>query len=69
MNAKEDPALKQVWDARHHISEKCDFDTEKLIKYYQEKQKQHKNRLVSSSITNQPMLSEKSAKYAAEAGE
>ena len=63
MTIKEDYGLKKIWDARHHISEKCDYDTEKLMKYYQTKQKQHKNRLVSSTTTSHHMLSEKKADY------
>ena len=43
---KDDAALKRVWDARDKISQKCDYDVSKLIAYYKEKQKKHKNRLV-----------------------
>jgi hypothetical protein len=43
---KDDAGLKRVWDARDEISQKCDYDVSKLIAYYKEKQKRHKNRLV-----------------------
>ena len=43
---KDDTGLKRVWDARDEISQKCDYDVSKLIAYYKEKQKRHKNRLV-----------------------
>lgn len=63
MPIKENYGLKKVWYARHRISEKCDFDTEKLIKYYQKKQLKHKNRLVSSTINTPHMVSEKPSTY------
>jgi len=43
---KDDAGLKRVWDARDEICQKCDYDVSKLIAYYKEKQKRHKNRLV-----------------------
>ena len=46
---KDDTGLKRVWDARDKISQKCDYNVSKLIAYYKEKQKRHKNRLVGTS--------------------
>ncbi len=30
-----DPTLQRVWDARKAISQRCDFDSRKLVRFYQ----------------------------------
>ena len=34
-----DSALQRVWDSREAISRRCDFDSHKLIRFYQSRQK------------------------------
>ncbi|HQO33163.1 MAG TPA: hypothetical protein PLG59_00775 [bacterium] len=43
---KDDPAIRQVREARHLISEKCCHDPKRLVEYYLQRQKQHPERLV-----------------------
>ena len=38
--------IKRIRDSRHRISEKFDHDPRKVIEYYIEKQKEHKDRLL-----------------------
>jgi hypothetical protein len=44
---KDDPTIKAVRDARHHISESVDHDPRKLVEHYRQLQKRHQDRLVS----------------------
>lgn len=34
-----DATLQRVWDSREAISRRCDFDSHKLVKFYQSRQK------------------------------
>ncbi len=34
-----DVTLQKVWNAREAISRKCDFDAQKLVRFYQSRQK------------------------------
>ena len=34
-----DSTLQRVWDSREAISRRCDFDSHKLIRFYQSRQK------------------------------
>jgi hypothetical protein len=43
-----DSTLKRVWDARTAISRRCDFDAQKLVRFYQARQKE---RLEQKNIT------------------
>lgn len=45
-----DDALTRVRKARKRISDSCENDPEKLVRYYQEKQKRHETRLVHPEI-------------------
>jgi hypothetical protein len=47
-----DDALTRVRKTRKHISDVCDNDPEKLVKYYQKKQKRHKKRLVHPDLNS-----------------
>ena len=46
---KDDPVISRIRDTRHHISEKCGHDPEKLVEYYMKRQKKHQKRLVKDS--------------------
>jgi len=62
---KDDPGLQRVWDARDRISKRCGYDVSKLIEYYKQKQKRHKDRLVhraSASRQNGLSMSPTSAR-------
>ena len=50
MSQKKD-AIERVREARKKISEQCGNDPGKLIAYYIEKQKQHKDRLLRKSTS------------------
>jgi hypothetical protein len=43
---KDDPAIQAVRDARHRISESVQHDPRKLVEYYRERQKRHRDRLI-----------------------
>ncbi len=43
---KDDPVIDRIRNIRHEISEKCGHKPEKLIDYYMELQKRHKNNLI-----------------------
>ncbi len=45
---KDVPTIKRIRDSRHRISEKCDHDPQKIIEYYIEMQKKHKERLLDN---------------------
>ena len=47
-----DDALTRVRKTRKHISDVCDNDPEKLVRYYQKKQKRHKKRLVNHELNS-----------------
>lgn len=34
-----DSTLQRVWDSREAISRRCDFDSHKLVQFYQSRQK------------------------------
>lgn len=53
---KDDPTIKRIRDARHRISENFNHDPKKIIEYYIEMQKKHKERLLDtkSSINTKP---------------
>jgi len=34
-----DSTLQRVWDSREAISRRCDFDSHKLVRFYQSRQK------------------------------
>ena len=34
-----DSTLQRVWDSREAISRRCEFDSHKLVKFYQSRQK------------------------------
>lgn len=46
---KDDPTIERIRRARHRISEKCDHDPQKLVRYYIERQKRHQERLVQKA--------------------
>jgi hypothetical protein len=39
-----DETLQRVWDSREAISRRCDFDSRKLVKFYQSIQKYERSR-------------------------
>ena len=41
-----DPTLQEIWDARQKIWENCDGDSEKLLEYYRQLQKEHSYKIV-----------------------
>ena len=41
-----DPTIERVRKIRHEISEQCDHDPQKLIKYYQKYQQKFSGRLI-----------------------
>lgn len=43
-----DPVIDEIREIRHRISERCDHDPAKLVAYYGELQKRHRDRLVDS---------------------
>ena len=45
-----DLALERIWKSRENISKKCDFDSRKLVKYYQSIHKN--NRTKESTLQN-----------------
>ena len=47
-----DDVLTRVRKTRKHISDVCDNDPEKLVRYYQKKQKRHKKRLVHPELNS-----------------
>ena len=44
-----DSTLQRVWESREAISRRCDFDTRKLIRFYQSRQKT-KSRTKKSTV-------------------
>ncbi len=47
-----DDVLTRVRKTRKHISDVCDNDPEKLVRYYQKKQERHKKRLVHAALNS-----------------
>ncbi|MBS1257101.1 MAG: hypothetical protein MAG551_00136 [Candidatus Scalindua arabica] len=45
---KDAPTIKRIRDSRHRISGKFDHDPQKIIEYYIEIQKKHKERLLDN---------------------
>ncbi len=45
-----DSALQRVWDSREAISRRCDYDSRKLVAFYQSRRK--KDDRTGSSSTN-----------------
>jgi hypothetical protein len=43
-----DSTLQRVWDSREAISRQCDFDSRKLVKFYQSRQK--RDRTTKSTV-------------------
>ncbi|MCU0426778.1 MAG: hypothetical protein MUF71_14255 [Candidatus Kapabacteria bacterium] len=43
---KDDPTLQEIWDARRKIWEDCDGNSEKLLEYYRQLQKEHSHKIV-----------------------
>jgi len=41
----DDPAIQQVRDVRHKISENLNHDAEKIVEYYRQRQERHGSRL------------------------
>ena len=39
-----DSTLQRVWDSREAISRRCEFDSHKLVKFYQSRQKLDRTR-------------------------
>ena len=39
-----DSTLQRVWDSREAISRRCEFDSRKLVKFYQSRQKPDRTR-------------------------
>ena len=48
-----DATLQRVWDSREAISRRCDFDSHKLVKFYQSRQKTG-DRTGCSTIPSKP---------------
>jgi len=46
-----DETLERIWKSRKRISARCDFDSHKLVKYYQDRQKSKVNQEKQSSET------------------
>jgi len=46
---KDDPIITALREVRHRISESVGHDPKKLIEYYKQLQRRHRNRLVSES--------------------
>jgi hypothetical protein len=44
---KTDPTIERIRQIRHHISEECEHDPQKLLEYYLKYQQQYADRLVS----------------------
>ncbi|OLE54917.1 MAG: hypothetical protein AUG51_06165 [Acidobacteria bacterium 13_1_20CM_3_53_8] len=45
---QEDQVISRIREARRQISEECEHDPHKLVAYYKELQKKHKERIVRS---------------------
>ncbi len=46
---QEDQTINRIREARHRISEACDHDPRKLVKYYMKLQERHKERLIQTT--------------------
>ena len=46
-----DSTLQRVWDSREAISKRCDFDSHKLVRFYQTKRKNQTDRTKQSTHT------------------
>jgi hypothetical protein len=44
---KDDPAILAVREVRHRISASVDHDPRKLVEYYRQLQKRHRERVIS----------------------
>ncbi len=42
---QEDQVIARIREARHQISEECGHDARRLVDYYKELQKRHKDRI------------------------
>jgi len=47
--SKPDPAIDEVREIRHRISERFGHDPERLVAYYMELQEKHRDRFVGAS--------------------
>jgi hypothetical protein len=43
-----DPAIDEIREIRHRISERCNHDPAQLVAYYMELQERHRDRLLES---------------------
>ena len=43
-----DPAIDEIRETRHHISERCNHDPAQLVAYYMKLQERHPDRLLES---------------------
>lgn len=44
-----DTTLQRVWDSRSAISQRCGFDSRKLVQFYQSRQKPDRTRRVGAT--------------------
>ncbi len=44
----EDQVIGRIREARRQISEECDHDPQRIVEYYKELQRKHKERILSS---------------------
>jgi hypothetical protein len=49
MMPQDDPAIAQIRETRHRISERCGHDPQKLVDYYIELQKKYQDRLLDET--------------------
>jgi hypothetical protein len=46
-----DSTLQRVWDSREAISRRCDFDSHKLVRFYQSKEKSDRTKGSKRQVT------------------
>ena len=46
MEAKDDPTIKRIRDARQKISEECGHDPGRMVEYYSKLQKKYEGRII-----------------------
>lgn len=45
----DDPIIDRIQIARQHISKKCNYDPQKLIEYYLQRQNEHNHKILKTS--------------------
>ncbi len=58
---KDDPTIQRVRDARHQISAAVGHDPQKLVEYYQQRQQQNRQPVVSTPPVPAPATQDNAA--------